>query len=457
MTTFAAACEELQYTPRFPPWPSLWMVGYGWGRRGNYGAVARDLYAQCVVIHDDGRPHVLLRVDVAGIPRDVHQAIRQRVVAGGLVASEDFLISYSHTHSGPQIGCTHVDPYIGMGLNDADIDAVRGSTDLFVDLMVELVDKTVAKETSQVSLGYAEGDVELGVNRVGLPPVLTRVPVLLARHVADDTPAFVLFGHACHPVARGNDQTFDSDFCGFAAQAISAQLGVPALFFQGAAGDQDPEQPHRPDLVDTLGQMLADEVLDVVDHGVFTPVTGPIDTRLIEVELPFAVDTGDPAVVADLAAAYLDRFGSPATPAYARRHAEVILRQINGDGLPTSIPMPVQRWRFGGLTVVALAHEVLSGYDLRIRTMADGPLWVMAFANEIGCYIPEDATLRAGGLLHNGYEAGWNNNDPRLAGDASNMMVYGWPAPLAFAADDTDPTAVSTQRIVLDAVRQVLV
>src|SRR5688572_19379445 len=162
MTTFAVACEELQYTPRFPPWPSLWMVGYGWDRRGNHGDVARELYAQCVVIHDGGRPHVLLRVDVAGIPRDVHQAIRQRVVAGGVVASDDLLISYSHTHSGPQIGCTHVDPYIGMGLNEADIEAVRGSTDLFVDVMVELVDKAVAKETSQVRLGYAEGGVTLG-------------------------------------------------------------------------------------------------------------------------------------------------------------------------------------------------------------------------------------------------------------------------------------------------------
>lgn len=460
MATFAVAYGEVPYTPRFPPWPSLWMVGYGWDPRGNDRTVARELFAQCVVIHDAGRPHVLLRVDVAGIPRDVHQAIRQRVVAGGLVASRDFLISYSHTHSGPQIGRTHVDPFIGMNLDDADIDAVLGSTGRFVDTLVDLVGATVGSPTSRVTLDYAEGDVRLGVNRVGLPLVLTRVPVLLARRVDDGGPEFVLFGHACHPVARGNDRTFDSDFCGFAAEVISERLGAPALYFQGAAGDQDPAQPHHPALVDTLGQLLADEVLDVVEHGVFTRVTGPIDTTLIEVELPFAVDTGDLAVVADLAVLYRDRLELPAAFAYARRHAEVILRQIDGDGLPTSIPMPVQRWRFGeaddGLTVVAMAHEVLSGYDPRIRAMVDGPLWVMAFANEIGCYIPEDATLRAGGSLNNGYEAGWNNDEPRLAGIASNMMVYGWPAPLAFAADDTDPDAVSTQRIVLDAVRRVL-
>jgi neutral ceramidase len=457
MATYAMACEELVLTPRFPPWPSLWMAGYGWGKRGNHGVVARDLFAHCVVIRHGGRPCVLLRVDVAGIPRDVHQAIREQVVTDGTVASADFLISLSHTHSGPQIGCTHVDPYIGMGLDPADVEAVNGSTGLFVELMVELVRTAVAKDTVEVTLQYAEGDVRLGHNRVDLPPVLTRVPVLLARRVDTGDPAAVLFGYACHPVARGNDQAFDSDFCGHAAQEVARRLGVPALYFQGTAGDQEPDWPHDPDQVEVLGGMLADTVLDVIKHGPFTSVTGPISTALVEAALPFAVDLSDPDVVAELALRYQLRFNSPQTTFYARRHAEVMLRLIDGDRLPTSIPMPIQRWRFGsGLTIVALAHEVLAGYDTRIRDLVDDPVWVMAFINEIGCYVPEDETLEAGGALHDGYEAGWKDGDQGIVGDGSNMMVYGWPVPLASTSDDTDPVAPSTQRTVMDAVRQVL-
>jgi neutral ceramidase len=454
MTTFEVAWEELVYTPRFPPWPSLWMAGYGWGKRGNRGVVARDLFAQCVVIWDGGRPHVLVRVDVAGIPREVHLAIRERVVADGLVASADFLISLSHTHSGPLIGDTHVDPYIGMGLDEADIAAVNGTTALFVEQMVSLVRTAVAADTVEVTLDHGESFVRLGFNRVGLPPVLTRVSVLVARHTDTWEPAITLFGYACHPVARGNDEAFDSDYCGHAANLVSARLGRPALFFQGTAGDQEPDGPHQPSQVELLGGDLAAAVLDVVDNGPFTPVTGPIATALVEADLPFAVDMRDPDVIAELEGKYNHRLDGPESA--LRRHAEVMLKQIRDGRLPTSIPMPIQRWRFNGLTIVALAHEVLAGYDGRIRELVADPVWVMAFANETSCYIPEDATLQAGGALHEGYEAGWNNDDPRITGDATNMMVYGWPAPLASAPDDTDPDTASTQRTVLDAVRQVM-
>jgi hypothetical protein len=433
------------------------MAGYGWGKRGNRGVVARDLFAHCVAIWDGGRPHVLLRVDVAGIPRDVHLAIRDQIVADGAVASADFLISLSHTHSGPQIGDTHVDPYIGMGLDDADIFAVEGSTGLFVELMVALIRDTVAAATVDVTLDYAEGDVQLGFNRVGLPPLLTRIPVLLARQVDTRDPVFLLFGYACHPVSRGNDEAFDSDYCGFAAQVISAGLGAPALFLQGTAGDQEPDGPHVPNQVEVLGRRLADAVLALLDQGPFTPVTGPITSALVEIDLPFAVDVADPAVLAELAGKYQHRLDAPETTFYARRHAEVMLKEIHDGRVARSIPMPVQRWRIGNLTVVALAHEVLAGYDERIRELVvDGPVWVLGYANETSCYIPEDRTLQAGGALHEGYEAGWNGGDPRIVGDGSNMMVYGWPAPLAWADDDADPAAPSTQRLVLDAVRQVL-
>jgi hypothetical protein len=266
----------------------------------------------------------------------------------------------------------------------------------------------------------------------------------------------VLFGYACHPVARGNDEAFDSDYCGHAARLISARLATPALFFQGTAGDQEPDGPHVPSQVEALGANLAAAVLDVVDNGPLTPVTGPIATASIEACLPFAVDLCDPDVIAELEGKYKHRLEAPETTFYARRHAEVMLRQIHGGRLPTSIPMPIQRWRLGGLTIVALAHEVLAGYDGRIRELADDPVWVMAYANETGCYIPEDATLQAGGLLHEGYEAGWNNDDPRITGNATNMMVYGWPAPLASAPDGAGQDVNSTQRAVLDAVRQLL-
>jgi neutral ceramidase len=458
--TFTIAWEEAVITPTFPPWPSLWMGGYGWvPRGGRNGGVARHLRAQCMVIHDGDRPHVLLRVDVPTIPRVVHQTIRERVVSDGLVASNDFLISVSHTHSGPQIGCTRPDPFIVMGLTPADIVAVNGSTEVFVDALVELVRTAVNSDTVEVNLAYAEGDVQIGFNRIEGPDVLTGVPVLVARRTGDDAVCAVLFGYSCHPVSRGNDETFDSDFCGHASELVSERLGVPAFFFQGTAGDQDPEIPHGPDKVGQLGEKLADAVVDVVDNGAFTPVTGPIVSMYTEIELPFVVDLSRPEVQAELIGKYQARLDSAETTEWARRHAIVMLDQLKNGRTPTGVPMPVQRWRFDGLTILALGHEVLSHYHVAITELVDSPLWIMGYANEVECYIPGDETLWAGVDVHIGYEAGWTD-DPLITGDATNMMAYGWPAPLASSPRDLprdgDGSPGSLQRTVMDAVRQIL-
>ncbi|MFD0206147.1 MULTISPECIES: hypothetical protein [Saccharothrix] len=449
---FAVAYNDLVITPHAPPWPSLWMGGYGWTKRGSQGAVARDLHAHCLTLRDGDRGvRVLVRVDVVGIPRDVHQEIRRRVCdQERLVASPDFLIVASHTHSGPFLGDTHPDPYVLMGLEPADIDAVNGSTALFVDLVVELVRRTVGEQPIPATLHYAEGSAEIGFNRAGLDHVITDVPVLLVRDTDDGAPLAVLFGATCHPVCRGRDDVFDSDFVGAAAEAVERELGVMALFFQGTAGDHDPvggQGPHRPA---ELGRVLADAVLEVVRRDRFTPVTGPVRGELIEVQLPFSVDLGDPGAVAELERKYRSRLDGHLGQAEVR-HAEVVLRRLGDGSFPRSFPMPLQCWKFGGLTVLALAHEVLSSYHVLLKGLAGrlgtGPLWIMAYANETQGYVPADETSWRGG-----YEAGWGAGDPHITGAGSNMVAYGWPAPLRGSPVGADPaTPDSTEAIVLSA------
>lgn len=444
------AVGEVNITPRWPPWPSLWMGGYGWGRRGNLGAVARELRAQCVVIYDDGVPNVLVRIDTVTLPRDVHQAIRARVVDEGLAASPDFVMMISHTHSGPFLGDTNPDPFVMMGLDPPDIAAVNGTTNIFQDKIVDLVRDTVAQVPTPVTLGYAKGSTEIAFNRAGLDTVLTDVPVLLAKDV-DGNPFAVLFGYACHPVSRGNDIVFDSDYCGRASEVITDRLGVPALFFQGTAGDHDPMGDRGPDRVVELGDQLADAVLLVIEDGRFTPVTGPIRTDEVEVQLPYSVDLTDPAAGEQLTARYEDRVRDNPAATVINRHAEVMLRRFSAGELGPAIPMPIQCWRLGGLSILALAHEAVSDYQVEIEKFVPGPVWVMAYANEVACYVPVDRLLWAGG-----YEAGWID-DPHITGDGTSQMAFTWPAPLRASPQGGAPAAPgSIQRIVLDACRGLL-
>ncbi|WP_394618665.1 hypothetical protein JNUCC0626_06060 [Lentzea sp. JNUCC 0626] len=452
----AVAYNELELTGDLRQFPSWWMGGYGWNPRGcaGPGDIARHLKAHCMVIHDNGVPNVLLRLDIISIPRDVHQEIRRRVVdEEGLVAAEDFMIVTSHTHNGLFVGDTHPDPVLVLGVNDADVDAINGTTFVLMDMLVELVRRTVQETPIPATLWYDEGYEEIGFNRAGLDHVMTDVPVLLARNADDGTPLAVLFGYACHPVARPRDEKIDSDYAGLAADLIADRLGIMALYFQGCAGDQNPAEGVT--LADA-GRKIADTVVEVIERDQFTQVTGPFQNAMTEVELLFNRDLTDPDEVAALAERYEARLAAPGTQEQAKRHARLVLDQIENDTLPTSIPMPIQRWRLGGLTILGLSHEVLSTYHVLLKDVAAdlglGHLWIMAYVGETQCYVGADDALRAGG-----YEVGWENGEDDIVKHDGASVSYGWPLPLRYSPDGVDPAAPdSAEGIVMKACTELL-
>jgi hypothetical protein len=89
---------------------------------------------------------------------------------------------------------------------------------------------------------------------------------------------------------------------------------------------------------------------------------------------------------------------------YERRHAEVLLRELEQNGaIRTTYPYLVQVVRFGDdLTIVALAGEVVVDYSLRLKSELTGPpVWVAGYSNDVFGYVPSVRVLREGG-----YEAG---------------------------------------------------
>ena len=67
-------------------------------------------------------------------------------------------------------------------------------------------------------------------------------------------------------------------------------------------------------------------------------------------------------------------------------------------------------------------------YALRLKKeLGADRTWVVAYANEVPCYIPSERILKEGG-----YEAGWDaDQGPGVPGATSNVLFYGWAAPLA--------------------------
>jgi hypothetical protein len=113
---------------------------------------------------------------------------------------------------------------------------------------------------------------------------------------------------------------------------------------------------------------------------------------------------------------------------YVAQHARLNLARLDrGEKLPTHLPYMVQTWNFGNsLAFVFLPGEVTVDYSLRLKREFDSTrVWVVAYANDVPCYVPSERVLKEGG-----YEGGYA------------MVYYDRPAPFAPGVEDTIVSAV---------------
>jgi hypothetical protein len=150
-------------------------------------------------------------------------------------------------------------------------------------------------------------------------------------------------------------------------------------------------------------------------------------TQYQEVDLRFDItDTPDNLAVAR--ANFTERVNNSSDPGWVRRHAEIMIQQIDAHDFAYSTPLPVQLWNFSGGTPLYLAMtggEPISEYAVNFRDQYGGTngIWFNGYANEVPAYIPNDDLLTNGG---NFYACGWFQDYPGMGGGA--MSAYGWIA-----------------------------
>src|SRR5215203_2834742 len=90
------------------PTESIRLTGYG-NRDQPTAEVRQRLFAKALAFGADPDPAVLIAVDLVGIPAAVTDAVARRL-AGAHVRREQFVVSATHTHTGPSL--TGVLPHI---------------------------------------------------------------------------------------------------------------------------------------------------------------------------------------------------------------------------------------------------------------------------------------------------------------------------------------------------------
>jgi hypothetical protein len=410
--------STIDITPEEP----IRLTGYG-NRSVPTGDVRQRLRAKALAFGDArGRPVVLITSDLIGIPREVSDEVARRLEPAG-IRREQLAVSATHTHTGPMLAGTL--PFIfGAPIPPDDQAASDRYTRQLVGKLERVAREAFAdRRPSRVS--WSQGRASFAANRRVLKegkwtafgvnpggPVDHDLPVL-AVHGLDGRLRALLASYACHATTlEGRDNFVHGDWPG-AAQALleTRHPGAVAMMAIGTGADANPNPRGGgiPD-VERHARAVADEV-DRLLSGPMRPVTSAPDGRYRAIELTFSSIPGR------------QEWEQRATAAGAiGLHARAMVARLDrGEGIPHSVPYPIQVWTFADdLAMVFLAGEVVADYGLRLKRELDASrLWVNAYTNDVAFYVASQRMIPEGG-----YEV-----------DRS-MVYYGQPAPFAPRTED---------------------
>ena len=422
-----AGVAEIDITPS----EAIRLTGYG-NREQPTADVRQRLWAKALAFGTDSSPSVLVAVDLIGVPLAVTDAVARRL-ADVSVRREQFVISATHTHTGPSL--SGVLPYIfNVPASAGQQQVIDSYTSALTDRLERVARAALAdRHPSRVS--WSQGRAGFAANRrvlkdgkwagFGVTPggaVDHDVP-MLAVHGPDGVLRAVLVNYACHATTlEGRDNYLHGDWPGVAKELIQRRHpGAIAMVTVGTGADSNPN-PRGGGLPDV--ERNATAIADEVDRLLATPMrplTSPPRGRLETIDLDLAPVPSRQEWEERAKKNVPDGF-----------QAQAILGRLDrGERIATTAPYPIQTWSFGdSLGMVFLAGEVVADYGLRLKRELDpSRLWVNAYSNDVAFYVASKRLIREGG-----YEV-----------DRS-MVFYGQPARLA---DDTEDRIVSTVRKLL--------
>ncbi len=411
----------LDITPKTP----IRLVGYG-SRKTESEGIESPLKARALAIGSDdaalGGPAVLVAVDNCAVGANVTEEVATRLKDKIGLKRERFVVCSTHTHCGPAL-TSELDFIFGSPIPPDQKARIAQYTHELVDALEKVVLSALA-DRAPASLAWGQGRVGFAANRRVLKdglwvnfgvnpngPVDHSLPVLRATDATGKVRA-VLFGYACHCTTLGGEfNKICAEWAGYACDEIERQSpGSIALAVIGCGADANPEPRRGLDDAKAHGLAAAREV-DRLVKTALAPLPGRINARFRSLKLPL-----EP--VPDRAT--LERRSKIAgSEGYLAR--SMLERLDRGEKLPTTVPYVVQTWCFGGdMAMVFMAGEVVVDYALRLKWEIDqNRLWIVAYSNDVPCYIPSRRILSEGG-----YEA-----------DLS-MVFYGHPARFAPATED---------------------
>ena len=407
-STFAkgwkAGVSKVVITPK----EAIWQAGYASRTHASEGKL-HDLWAKAVALEDEnGQRSVLVTTDMLGFPKAMSDRIRSQLQARFGLSKANVLLNSSHTHSGPVLYDALHDIYPLNAAEEAKIDQYSRWLE---GQVVELIGSAL-KNLEPVELFSQNGVTRFQVNRRNNKegalleqtelkgPNDYAVPVIKAVTPKGKLKAIV-FGYACHPTVL-DLYALSGDYPGFAQIELEkAHPEAAALFFQGAAGDQNPLPRRTVSLAKQYGKELAAAVERVLEEPM-KPLSAQFQSAYSEVTLPLSTPPTE---------AQLLKIQQTEAP-YMQRWATRLLSEMKqGKPFVSSYPYPIQLWKLGEQALFSFGGELVIEYAIECKKHYGTDIFVAAYSNDVMGYIPSATILKEGG-----YEG------------QSSQMVYGLPS-----------------------------
>jgi hypothetical protein len=377
------------------------MWGYA-NRVAPFEKIETRIYAKVLALEDGERhPAILITADLLGFPRDMAEAICQRIGKATGIKRESILLNGSHTHSAPALTTKRFTV-------ESQLAPIADYTDaVIVKIANAAIEAWNNRSPARLSWGSGvvnfpmnrrqatERGIILGVNPRG--PADRTAPVLRVEDT-NGTTRGVVFGAACHNTTlTGSQLNINGDYSGYAQMYLEAKLGAQAMFMAGCGGDANPYPRAKLEYAQVHGRELSDEVARVLGTEL-KPVRGPVRTAFRRVALPLQQHSR----------AELDRMGVNA-PGWLKFYVDgAIALAKEGKRVPDTYSAPFAVWQFGqDLTLVGYSGETLVDYALLAEKRL-GPLklWVAGYCNDLFGHLPPAHVLAEGGYETRGIYAG---------------------------------------------------
>jgi len=350
--------------------------------------VLEKLYAKTCIFKLARTRLALVQLDLVGILRPMTQEIRRRVTRSTGIPRKNIMLCCTHTHSGPNtIGAT----------------AWGQPNERYLKKLPRLIADGISKadrDYRPAKLRYGRVAVDgISYNRVRNPRHVDR-RLAVVRVDVEGQPAAFIAHTSVHPVVLCQTSRYIcGDFVGIAVNTVAKDFpGSIGLFLQGACGDINVRDPHRPvkealKLLDKHSAALADRIREGLRRA--RPVAVErLKSVLRSVVLPqVRVQDSQVVVLHDITRLIKGCTGCPTDldnwGRFLSDANDVVIRKLIR-GVEAGLATEVQGFAVGDILILAQPAELFfTFYEQMRKKLAGRKLILAGYANDIVGYVPD--------------------------------------------------------------------